>query len=208
METERIPLFPLEVVLFPSTPLPLHIFELRYKLMIQRCLDQKKEFGVILARQERIAPVGCTAEILKVMKTYPDGKMDILTVGQDAYRVLQVFEEEPYLEGSVEILADDAREAAAETRTRLVELYTECYTKVYGRAPEAPEKGADASLAYHIAGDLPLDLEIKQALLETRTEAERQTRLTLELGEWLPKLAHLDRMRAKAGGNGHGLPHA
>ncbi len=205
MESERIPLFPLEVVLFPGTPLPLHIFEPRYKLMIQRCLENHQEFGVILARQDGIAAVGCTAAIVQVLQKYPDGQMDILTSGQTAYRALELFEEQPYLEATVEFLKDEDKPAVTKTQEQLLELYAKCHAVLYGRAPQPPENPPNGSLAFEIASQLPLDLENKQELLELRAEPERQTRLLEQMNAWLPQLALLDRTRRKAGGNGHGL---
>jgi Lon protease-like protein len=205
MRPERIPLFPLELVLFPGTPLPLHIFEPRYKLMVRRCLEERREFGVILARSAGIAAVGCTAEIIKVAKKYEDGRMDILTFGQTAYRVKEVFEDQPYLEGAVEYLEDHSSEGRTETRQRLLALYEKCHTLVYGRAPQSLHVNAGVSFAFQIASELPLDLDYKQELLELRVESERQSSLLERLDQWLPQLSHLDRMRKKAGGNGHGL---
>src|SRR2546423_15539038 len=90
---DLLPLFPWDLVLFPETPLPLHIFEPRYREMIGECLREKREFGVIRALaqegddesarlQHRLAACGCTAEIIDVLRTYPDGRMDILVVGR------------------------------------------------------------------------------------------------------------------------------
>ncbi|HZZ15900.1 MAG TPA: LON peptidase substrate-binding domain-containing protein, partial [Candidatus Sulfotelmatobacter sp.] len=73
-----IPLFPLDVVLFPGVPLPLHIFEPRYKEMIAECLAQHKTFGVVRALEEGLAEVGCTAEIITVVKEYSDGRLDLV----------------------------------------------------------------------------------------------------------------------------------
>ena len=73
-----IPLFPLDVVLFPGTPLPLHIFEPRYKEMIAECLAQNRTFGVVRAIEQGLAEVGCTAEIVTVVKEYPDGRLDLV----------------------------------------------------------------------------------------------------------------------------------
>ena len=205
MSAERIPLFPLEVVLFPGTPLPLHIFEPRYKLMIRQCVESRRHFGVILARSEGTAGVGCTAEIVKVVKRYEDGRMDILTMGQTPYRVLEVFDEQPYLEAAVEFLEDGPGRAAPEPRQRLLKLFEACNTLLTGRAPSPRDASAAPSLAYQIAAELPLDLEFKQELLEIRSEPERQSRLIERLEKWLPQLANLERVRGKAGGNGHGL---
>ena len=203
MSAERIPLFPLDVVLFPGTPLPLHIFEPRYKLMIRRCVESRREFGVILARSDGTAGVGCTAEIVKVVKRYEDGRMDILTMGQTPYRVLKVFDQQPYLEAAVEFLEDGPGRAAPETQQKLLKLFDNCHTLLFGRA--SSPRGAEFSLAFQIAAELPLDLEFKQELLEIRSESERQSRLVERLEKWLPQLANLERVRGKAGGNGHGL---
>src|SRR5262250_2228258 len=95
MRPDRIPLFPLNVVLFPGADLPLHIFEPRYRKMVRDCLDNKSEFGMLLALENGIAGTGCTAEILEVAKKYNDGRMDILTVGRAPFRVVQLFTENP-----------------------------------------------------------------------------------------------------------------
>jgi Lon protease-like protein len=205
MSAARIPLFPLEVVLFPGTPLPLHIFEPRYKLMVRRCLENHEVFGVILTRSEGIAPVGCAAEIVQIVKKYEDGRMDILTVGQSAYRVSEVFDEQPYLEGGVEYLEDEPSAGNAETQRQLLSLYEQCHTLIYGRAPTSSEAQTAVSFAYQIASELPLDLDFNQELLETRAEAERQNSLLERLTQWLPQLTYLERARGKAGGNGHAL---
>src|ERR1700746_2410529 len=83
-------LFPLEVVLLPGTPLPLHIFEPRYKEMIGECLANEAPFGVIRALDEGIAEVGCTAEIITVTKQYPDGRMDLTAEGRNRFEVLEL----------------------------------------------------------------------------------------------------------------------
>ena len=88
MTDSRIPLFPLDAVLYPGATLPLHIFEPRYKLMIRHCLRDNCEFGVILAGEKGVATVGCTAAITRKMKDYPDGRMDILTQGRAVFRAL------------------------------------------------------------------------------------------------------------------------
>jgi len=85
MRADRIPLFPLNVVLLPGADLPLHIFEPRYRKMVRDCLDNKTEFGMLLALVDGVAGTGCTAEILEVVKTYNDGRMDILTVGREPW---------------------------------------------------------------------------------------------------------------------------
>jgi len=93
-----LPLFPLEVVLLPGTPLPLHIFEPRYREMVSECLAQEKHFGVVRAKDEGVAEIGCTAEILTVTKKYSDGRMDIVTEGRERFEVMQVNQDRSFLQ--------------------------------------------------------------------------------------------------------------
>ena len=199
----RIPLFPLEVVLFPGAPLPLHIFEPRYKEMIWLCLERSMEFGVVLQKTEEVATTGCTAEILKLLQEYPDGRMDILTMGRVAFRIEELISDKAYYEARVTFLEDEARGVIPEHRTAaLLALFDEAHRAVHGRRPEEPD--SPASLAYHIASELPVDLEIKQALLEMRSEVARQEHLFSFLTHWLPRLRRSHEVKARAGGNGHG----
>ncbi|MFZ0539159.1 MAG: LON peptidase substrate-binding domain-containing protein, partial [Candidatus Sulfotelmatobacter sp.] len=85
-----IPLFPLDVVLLPSAPLPLHIFEPRYKEMIAECLAQNRIFGVVRALDQGLAKVGCTAEIITVVKEYPDGRLDLVAEGRNRFEIVAV----------------------------------------------------------------------------------------------------------------------
>jgi Lon protease-like protein len=107
MNADPLPLFPLNVVLFPGMVLPLHIFEERYRLMIRRCLDQNRPFGVLLIREgkevgETAVPyeVGTTARITRVERL-DDGRMNITTVGVERFRVRRFRDDEPYLQGEV-----------------------------------------------------------------------------------------------------------
>ena len=95
MSPVRLPLFPLNVVLLPGADMPLHIFEPRYRQMVRDCLDAKAPFGMLLALPNGIAGTGCTAEILEVTNRYEDGRCDILTVGREPFRVIELFTEEP-----------------------------------------------------------------------------------------------------------------
>ena len=100
-----LPIFPLELVLLPGVPLPLHIFEPRYKEMIAECLEQKKPFGVVRASADGVADIGCTAEIMSVTKKYDDGRMDILTRGVERFEVIEVNEERAFLQAEIAVVA-------------------------------------------------------------------------------------------------------
>src|SRR6266567_8466394 len=107
-----LPLFPLDLVLLPGVPLPLHIFEPRYKEMIAECLDHQSVFGIIRTKEESLATIGCTAEIMNVLKKYPDGRMNILAEGKKRFEVLQVNQERAFLRADVFYLHDEDDPAA------------------------------------------------------------------------------------------------
>jgi ATP-dependent Lon protease len=201
--TQRIPLFPLEVVLLPGMSLPLHIFESRYKLMTRRCLRTHEPFGIVLIRGEEITRVGCTAAIQRLVRQFNDGRMDILTAGLRRYRIAELFHEQPYLEAAIEFLEESGAPAPASS-PQLLELFAHCHRLVFGRAPETTEAAPGGSLAFLIASVLPLDLEARQELLELDSEAQRQTLLLVLLQAQLPEFARRERTRQSARGNGHG----
>jgi Lon protease-like protein len=200
-----IPLFPLDVVLLPAMVLPLHIFEPRYKAMIGRCLSEKIEFGMVLASNQAIAPVGCTAEITRKIKDYPDGRMDILTEGRSVFRLAEMVDRKEYYEGNVEYLPDEPFISDAQQQVRLADLFEKCHALMFGQ-PWGEADSTDANLlAYRMAAQLPVELEQRQALLEMRKENERREFLLGWLRKFLPKLAERDQTRKRAAGNGNAL---
>jgi ATP-dependent Lon protease len=205
MRPERIALFPLNVVLFPGAELPLHIFEPRYREMVKSCVEEKSEFGMLLSLPKGVARVGCTAEILDVVKRYGDGRMDIRTVGRAPFRVVELFQQNPLLEGQVDYLED--RETAANPRIQrqLIELFEACHTLIFDDYPKNLQGSPPEELSYLVAGTLPMELLWKQQILELRSEADRQERLVAYLREWAPHLQKREAMRQRAGGNGHSL---
>lgn len=206
MRPEGIPLFPLNVVLFPGEQLPLHIFEPRYRRMVRECLDAKSPFGMLLAVPDGVVRVGCTAEILEVVKRYHDGRMDIITVGRAPFRIVELFTGDPLLEGRVDYLEDaDDSLVAPSRRRQLIELYETCHTLLYTTIPRDLDDLPGEELAFRIAATLPLDLLCKQQILELRSEAERQERLLGYLREWAPHLQKVGGLRSRAVGNGHSL---
>jgi Lon protease-like protein len=207
MRPDRIPLFPLNVVLLPGADLPLHIFEPRYRKMVRDCLDNKTEFGMLLALSDGVAGTGCTAEVLEVVQRYEDGRMDIVTVGRAPFRVVELFTQEPLLEGCVDYLDDRYSVPNPETRRALTELYEACHTLIYDDYPHdaAGDPEVGEFFSYTIASKLPMDLLWKQRILELRTEAERQERLLSYLREWAPHLQKVESQQHRAAGNGSGL---
>jgi ATP-dependent Lon protease len=205
MRPERIPLFPLNVVLLPGAELPLHIFEPRYREMVKNCLEEKSEFGMLLSLPKGVARVGCTAEIRAVVQRYQDGRMDILTVGRAPFRVVDLFSDNPLLEGQVDYLEDREAPGNPSVQRELVELYEACHTLIYDDYPKNLQGTPADELSFLVAGALPMDLLCKQQVLDLRSESDRQERLVAYLREWAPHLQKSEAMRQRAGGNGHGL---
>ncbi len=205
MRPDRIPLFPLNVVLLPGEQLPLHIFEPRYRRMVRECLDEKLPFGVLLALPGGVVRLGCTAEILEVLKTYDDGRMDIINVGRDPFRVLETSSDESLLRGQVDYLDDRDSLPEVAKREQLIELYESCHTLLFSTLPTPFAQSPADELSYAIAATLPLELLWKQQILELRSESERQERLLAYLRDWAPHLQNKMAKRSLAAGNSHGL---
>jgi ATP-dependent Lon protease len=203
MNPARIPLFPLDIVLFPGQAVPLHIFEPRYQQMTRHCIETQSPFGIVLIREGKLAQTGCSAMIVKVLKEYEDGRSDILTAGQSAFRLVGTHDEKPYLEADVEYLDEDFTAVDTVVSARLEQLCNQCHQLLYGEDAPRFETEGGISLSYHVASELPIDAAIRQGLLETRAEAKRQERLVAHLAELYPQLQKRERVRGKAAGNGH-----
>jgi Lon protease-like protein len=111
-------LFPLPIVLLPEEGLPRHIFEDRFKQMIEECLEEDLPFGVVLAEDRGIRQTGCTARVIQVIEKLPDGRMNILTRGERRFRLLRIYSHRPYPIGDVEFLDDTPAPAPAELADR------------------------------------------------------------------------------------------
>ena len=193
--TSLLPIFPLELVLLPGVPLPLHIFEPRYKEMIAECLEQKKPFGVVRASSDGVAEIGCTAEIMSVTKKYDDGRMDILTRGVERFEVIDVNEDRSFLQAEIAVVQDEdeSSKPATEMVTQAVRLHAEI-TRLAGAEPSGPNEHA-ANLSFLLAGSLPLDLDFKQSLLSTLSEAKRLEAVVGYLEAILPGLRRAAKAR-------------
>ena len=201
MQEELLPLFPLQVVLFPRTPLPLHIFEERYKQMVADVQRGRSEFGVVLAGEKGIVNTGCTATIEKVVKKYPDGRMDLLTVGRRRFEIILLNDEKPYLRGAVEFFDDDASDPIPpDVRKRVMEAYNDMRT-IPGAQAEDPEL-TDPQLSFQLA-QVVADLDFRQVLLATRSEADRMKRLAEFFPGYSSRQHQIQHVREGAPTNGH-----
>ncbi len=189
-----LPIFPLDLVLLPGVPLPLHIFEPRYKEMIAECIEQEKQFGIVRAMEEGVAHIGCTAEIVSIAKKYDDGRMDILTRGVERFEVIEVHEERAFLQAEISLVHDDPESSKPEAPlvAQAVRLHAEI-AKLAGADLSADKNSAN--LSYLLAGSLPLDLDFKQNLLATLSESKRLEAVVGYLEAVLPGLRRAAKAR-------------
>jgi Lon protease-like protein len=203
MREGLLPLFPLEVVLLPGSPLPLHIFEDRYKEMIGDAIQNHSEFGIVLAKEDGILNAGCTAIVEEVLKRYPDGRMDILARGKRRFEIVLLDSEKSYLRGSVQFFDDeDTAPAPSDLQKRALAAYKVLAQMAEVEAPQEPSP-EDPQLSFRLA-QLISDLDFRQILLRTRSETERMKQLADFLLEYLPKQRYIMHMRRVTPQNGHG----
>jgi len=187
----ELPLFPLNTVLFPATPLHLHIFEERYKNMINMCIEERRPFGVVLIQrgQEALGPpaephsIGCSAQIIHIQRL-DQGRMNILALGKERFRILSSdYQGMPYLVGSVENVPIESSPQKslikqAEQLRQQVERFMRILARAGGesvdteRLPENP-----IQLAYTAAAILQIAPSQKQSLLELGSAGELLGRL-------------------------------
>ena len=203
-ERALLPLFPLQVVLFPAAQLPLHIFEPRYREMVGRAIDQKSEFGVIFAEETTVSSVGCTALVEQVTKRYEDGRFDIMTRGRQRFRALELDQEKDYLRARIDFFQDESAESAprgvVEEARHLAYEVAQTLNATIPKDLDVDEPQA----SFALAAVLPLELKFKQQLLGQRSEPQRIRTLVDYLGKVLERARVTQRMQSLARTNGHG----
>ncbi len=206
MPSGLLPLFPLETVLLPRAPLPLHIFEDRYREMVGEAIRDHTEFGIVLARNRTLAETGCTAVVVKVIERYPDGRLDILTAGQRRFEIQRVDSERSYLRAEVSFFDDDDREPDdAELLAELRKHYEE-FCGLVGRKTVDVEPGE--SHTSFLFAQAVTDLDLLQELLGLRSECERQRKLVSYWNVFLANARTHNQARQLAARNGHGARRA
>jgi Lon protease-like protein len=202
---DYLPLFPLDVVLFPETLLPLHIFEERYKKMIGECIQNRSLFGIVYAHGETVEEIGCSAEVTKVLKRYPDGRMDIVVVGRQRFRVLLLDNQKAYLRAAVDRFGDDAAnlEPSEEKAHRALDLYDQAFRLMQRSDPEEISQETYEGLSFKIASVLYLNNSVKQQILTSRSEDERLDILCDHLSALIPRLNQAIDAAKRANSNGN-----
>jgi len=203
MPQDALPLFPLGVVLFPGAELPLHIFEDRYKEMIEDVMRGDGEFGVVLASEKGMASIGCTAVIDKVLKKYPDGRMDILARGRRRFEIILVDEEKNYLRASVAMVSDEDEKMPSElVKQRVLSAWIKLMVLEHGGMVEEMPSDSRPDLSFVVSQMIP-DTEFRQQLLAMRSEEDRMEALASYLPSYLEREKLNRHVRRVAPLNGH-----
>lgn len=184
--------------------MPLHIFEERYKQMVNECLEDESEFGMVLADEDGTRNVGCTARIVELVQRYEDGRLVILVEGSRRFKLNNILTGKPYYVGEIDYLEDEAPNedisALAEKCVALLERVIEAATDgEVGIEVEPPYR----NLSFAIVGRIDFDLETRQRILELLSEEQRLRKVKELLTEAAENLERDKRAREKAETNGH-----
>ena len=199
---DRLPLFPLGIVLYPAERLPLHIFEPRYKEMTARCLENESPFGIVFFDEGKISRVGCTARITHVLERYEDGRMDLLVGGEHRFQVLDIFNDEAYLTANVETMEEPEEPLKREMQERVITQHMRLL-ELAGRTVRPSLYEDRDNLSYVIAPNAGLTPQQKQEILEMLTENQRIDYLIGHLEGLIPKVERMEEFRRKIQSNGH-----
>lgn len=198
--TRDFPLFPLRLVALPGELVPLHIFEERYQALVERCLNEPTEFGIVCASDEGLRETGCACEIAEILERFDDGRINLVARGTRPFRLHDRQENLPYPAGAVEFLADVASDAGVDLLAEVHEAYAELVRQATDRDPDLVEI-AEMS-AYDMAATVEFNVDSKQQLLELRAESARLDLLLSLLRAAMRKLDFVERAQARARSNG------
>lgn len=200
---KKIPIFPLQLVFFPGEKLPLHIFEPRYKDMLDYCLKDKISFGIASYIKNKISRIGCVARIDSIEKKYKDGRLDIICTGTNRFHIKKFDSSRPFLQGDIEIFVDmkDNDIEKQQKMDHLVPLFIELMQmasrELKINAVDIPENSFGFA---HLVG---LEIRQKQKLLEMKSEQERLQFLHRHIRKVIPQIKAYEEVRRKIQSNGH-----
>jgi Lon protease-like protein len=194
------PLFPLGVVALPGELIPLHIFEERYKTMINECLEREHEFGIVWLSDDGLREVGCACAIDQVLERLEDGRMNLLVRGTRPIRVLERLGHLPYPAGVIEFVEDREDTPDPDLTQAAHEAYAELVKRATDRDPDAEELAGMS--AYAMAATVDFGLDAKQGLLDMRSENARLRLVTRLFRAAIKRLDLVDRVQERAQSNG------
>jgi ATP-dependent Lon protease len=210
---QKIGLFPLGMVIFPGSSIPLHIFEPRYKQLVRLVVADNDVFGINLVNADKLHQIGCTVKVTQVVREYEDGRMDIVVTGQKRFFLQSMYEgKEPYYVGHVQYFEDSETVYDNALREECVALHNEIIGIVYpgssGSAFLIHSTMVNNELAFVIAQKAGLELEQKQKMLEMRSEHQRLEFVRKVMHELLPDLRQKQQLQRVIMADGYlpGIP--
>jgi Lon protease-like protein len=205
-ELTRISLFPLGIVLLPAVPVPLHIFEERYKELIGRCIEEDESFGLVYYTGSAIEQVGCTARVTRVAKRYEDGRLDIWVQGVRRFLIKTIYDDKPVTEADVEWIDDeDVVDEETESLASEAKEFLEGLATSVGRKFDLELLGSvdPVHLSFLLAGSDGFSPTEKQRFLEIRSTKERLRAGLESLKDILERIKLSEKIRKIIGSNGH-----
>lgn len=201
--TNFIPIFPLEIVVYPGENLNLHIFEPRYKQLIGECVEGKKQFGIPAVIDKRLQEYGTLMDITEVSKEYDNGELDIKTKGDKVFRLLEVIKEVPekLYSGAIVNYPDNDDQGNIELMRRVMAGIRELH-KLLNVSKEFKKPDEELS-TYEVAHHVGLTLQEEYELLGLMNEMQRQEYLKRHLTKVLPLVAEMEGLKEKIKQNGH-----
>ncbi|HTB50958.1 MAG TPA: LON peptidase substrate-binding domain-containing protein [Solirubrobacteraceae bacterium] len=197
---EDFPLFPLDIVALPTESVPLHIFEDRYRTMIEECIDGESEFGIVWLSDDELKPVGCACSIERVLEREDDGRVTILVRGTRVFRLLERQDDLPYPAGVIEFVSERDELPDKELEQEARDLYAELVEQATDRTLDQEELAGMS--AYGMAGTVDFGTDAKQELLELRSENARLHLLTLLFRAAIKQMELVERAQLRARSNG------
>jgi Lon protease-like protein len=194
------PLFPLGIVALPGEVVPLHIFEERYRTMMERCLADESEFGIVWRSDDGLRDVGCACEITEVVERDEEGRLNILTRGTRPFRLLEREDHLPYPAGEIEFLGDREETVDASLASLARETYAELVERATDNRPEPPELAKMS--AYEMAATVDFGLDAKQGLLDLRSENARLRLVTRLFRAAMKRMEFVSHAQTRARSNG------
>jgi uncharacterized protein len=201
--TNFIPIFPLSIVVYPGESLNLHIFEPRYKQLINECFSQKKLFGIPAVIDNRLQDFGTLIRVTEITTVQENGEMDIKTEGEKVFRVLEVIKEIPekLYSGAIVTYPDNRYKGNAEVMRRVMNSIRDLHKMLN---VEKDFKKGDAELtSYDVAHHIGLSLQEEYELLNLMDERQRQEYLKRHLTKVIPMVAEMEHLKEKVKLNGH-----
>lgn len=201
--TNFIPIFPLSTVVYPRQHLNLHIFEPKYKQLVNDCIDQKKSFGIPVVINEKLNEMGTLMEIIEVSKKYDNGEMDIKTKGIQVFRILEVIKEIPekIYSGAIVNYPRNNERGKRVIMDKVIALAKQLHRLLDVKKPL--EENEEEIWSYDIAHTVGLTLEEEYELLTFMNELHRQEYLKRHLAKVLPVVAEMELLKEKIKMNGH-----